>query len=248
MSIAIIADIHGNAPALKSVLSEIVHRKDVDHIYCLGDMIGIGPDSNEVLQMLFSRDDVSMITGNHDEAILALAKGEEYPQSHSHVKEHHQWILERMDKIYIPKLEQLPRIIKQNIEGHSILFIHYQIEINKMNAHISDDPFNSIVNPSVENLASLFKDNKESLICFGHHHPVHYFKGNKGVFLNPGSLGCNHRPIAPYAVITFSDDKFEIELKESAYDNSAFLRSYHRLQVPERDFILKIFHGNQLVR
>lgn len=247
MPIAIIADIHGNAAALKAVLSEIDNRNDIDHIYCLGDMIGIGPDSNEVLEMLFSRDDVSMITGNHDEAILSLAKGEEYPQSHSTVRKHHQWILERMDKAFIPKLEQLPRIIKQNIEGHSILFIHYQIEINKMNTHISNDPFSSILEPSVENLETLFKDNNEDLICFGHHHPIHYFKGNKVVYLNPGSLGCNHKPIAPYAIVNFSDNKLEIELKETAYDNSAFLRSYHQLQVPDREFILKIFHGNQIV-
>lgn len=46
-----------------------------------------------------------------------------------------------MDKSYIPKLEQLPRTIKQNLEGHSILFIHYQIENHKMNAHINNDPF-----------------------------------------------------------------------------------------------------------
>lgn len=54
-------------------------------------MIGIGPYSNEVLHLLFSRKDVSMITGNHDEAVLALAKGEEYPTSHSSVRseEHH---------------------------------------------------------------------------------------------------------------------------------------------------------------
>ena len=80
------SDIHGNAPALKAVLKEIDERRDVDHIYCLGDMLGIGPDSNEVLEMLFSRSDVSMITGNHDEAILTFAKDEEYPQTHIHVK------------------------------------------------------------------------------------------------------------------------------------------------------------------
>ncbi len=73
------SDIHGNGPALKAVLKEIDERRDVDHIYCLGDMLGMGPDSNEVLEMLFSRSDVSMLTGNHDEAILALAEGEEYP-------------------------------------------------------------------------------------------------------------------------------------------------------------------------
>ncbi|MNW16961.1 hypothetical protein D3C71_2159920 [compost metagenome] len=40
--------------------------------FCLEDMIGIGPDTNEVLNLLFSRNDVSMIIGNHNEAVLAL--------------------------------------------------------------------------------------------------------------------------------------------------------------------------------
>lgn len=43
MCIAIITDIHENAPALRVVLAEIDNKKDVEHIYCLGDMIGIGP-------------------------------------------------------------------------------------------------------------------------------------------------------------------------------------------------------------
>jgi putative phosphoesterase len=246
MRIAIITDIHGNSPGLKAVLEDIDNRKDVEKIFCLGDMIGIGPDSNEVLQMLFSRDDVVMITGNHDEAVISLAKNQEYPKSHSHVREHHQWILNRLDKSFIPKLEQLPRRIVQNFEGHSILFVHYQVNNDKINEHISNDPFSSIVEPSIENLEDLFKDNNEDFICFGHHHPIQYYKGNKAVYLNPGSLGCNHKPTAPYAIVNFSNNKFEINLEETSYDNSAFLESYHKLQVPDGDFILKIFHGNQI--
>lgn len=246
MQLAIITDIHGNAPALKAVLSEIDNRNDIDHVYCLGDMIGIGPNSNEVLQMLFSRTDISMIAGNHDEAILALAKGQQYPKSHSHVKEHHQWIVDKMDQSFIPKLDQLPRKIKQNIEGHTILFIHYQIESSKKHEHISKDPFSSIVEPSISNLEYLFKGYNEDLICFGHHHPIHYFKGNKTTYLNPGSLGCNHKPIAPFAIVRIENSKVAVFLEEVIYDNSSFLESYHKLQVPERDFILKVFHGNQI--
>lgn len=246
MEFAIITDIHGNAPALKAVLSEIDNRNNIDHIYCLGDMIGIGPDSNEVLETLFSRANTSMITGNHDEAILALAKGQPYPKSHSHVKEHHQWILDRMDKSFIPKLDQLPRTIEHKIEGYSILFIHYQIEYSKINEHISKDPFSSIVEPSISNLESLFEGHNKDLICFGHHHPIHYFKGNKATYLNPSSLGCNHKPTAPYAIVRLENRKVEVCLKEVTYDNSSFLESYHELQVPERDFILKVFRGNQI--
>ncbi|MDP5274939.1 metallophosphoesterase family protein [Chengkuizengella axinellae] len=109
MKFAVIADIHGNATALRAVLNEIDNKKETEHIFCLGDMIAIGPDSNEVLEILFSREDVSMITENHDEAVLALLKGEEHPESHSHAREHHLWIGERIDKRFIPKLEKLRR-------------------------------------------------------------------------------------------------------------------------------------------
>lgn len=243
MRIGIIADIHGNAPALKAVLDELENKHDVEHIYCLGDMIGIGPDSNEVLDLLFSRKNLSMITGNHDEAILALAFGQAYPQSHSHVREHHQWILDRIDPSFIPKLAALPRVIKTKIEGTQLHFIHYQIV---KDVPISEDPFGSIVEPSLVNLQSLFHDKQEDVICFGHHHPRHYFKGENQIFLNPGSLGCSSKPSAPYAIVSIQDGKVEVTFNEAQYDNKAFLESYHRLKVPEREFILKVFHGNQI--
>lgn len=246
MRIGIITDVHGNATALKAVLDELDNLKRVDQIYCLGDMVGIGPDSNEVLDMLFSRHDISMITGNHDEAILALATGQEYPKSHSSVRQHHQWILDRMDKAFLKKLAQLPRLIKHNIEGISILFIHYQIRKGKLNEPISNDPFSSIVVPSLVNLNSLFEDRNEDIICFGHHHPIQYFKEKNRIFLNPGSLGCNNKATAPYAVVTLSDGKVEIALEEAKYENNTFLESYHKLEVPDREFILKVFYGSQI--
>lgn len=54
MKIGVITDIHGNAPALKAVLNKLDKRRDIEHIYCLGDMVGIGPDTNEVLKILFA--------------------------------------------------------------------------------------------------------------------------------------------------------------------------------------------------
>ncbi|GGE60099.1 putative phosphodiesterase [Priestia taiwanensis] len=208
-------------------------------------MIGIGPNTNAVLEILFSRHDISMITGNHDEAILAILKGDEHPLSHSHAKEHHQWIAHHMNKNFIPKLERLPRAIKKTMNGHAVLFTHYHMEKNKLNKPISQDPFSKIVKPSLENVTKLFKGYEESLICFGHHHPIHLFKSEKTIYLNPGSLGCNTRAVAPYSIVNIEQDKIEVRLEEVAYDNVNFLASYERLQVPDRDFILKVFHGNQ---
>lgn len=72
------------------------------------------------------------------------------------------------------------------LKGHSILFTHYQIKNSHINEHISKDPFSSIVTPSIENLEKLFEGNN-------HHHPLHYFIGNKTIYLNPSSLGCNNQ-------------------------------------------------------
>lgn len=112
-----------------------------------------------------------------------------------------------MDKVFISKLEQLPRMINITMKGKSILFIHYHIESIKFDEHISKDPFSHIVNPSLENLTNLFKENKDDFICFGHHHQIHFFEGDNTIFLNPGSLGCNSKPTAPYAIVNIENDK-----------------------------------------
>ena len=36
MKIAVLTDIHGNAPALKAALAEIDARNDIEHIYIMG--------------------------------------------------------------------------------------------------------------------------------------------------------------------------------------------------------------------
>ncbi|MFD2042961.1 metallophosphoesterase family protein [Ornithinibacillus salinisoli] len=245
MKFAIITDIHGNHPALRAVLNDIDQVGSIHHIYCLGDMIAIGPDTNEVLEELFTRKDVSMITGNHDESVLAILNGEPHPKSHAHVKEHHQWIAERMNPAFVEKMNQLPRTMKKNVRNYSIRFIHYSIDPSKLHVHISKDPFHRIVDPNLNNMEVLFADYPADLICFGHHHPYHYFQGSQTTYLNPSSLGCQDKPIAPYAIVTLENGRIDVQQKMVSYDNTTFLQSYQKLQVPGRDIIIGLFHGSQ---
>ena len=48
---AIITDIHGNKEALESILDDI-KKQNIDETYCLGDTIGIGPESKECIDIL----------------------------------------------------------------------------------------------------------------------------------------------------------------------------------------------------
>jgi putative phosphoesterase len=246
MRIAVLTDIHGNLPALQAVLADIENRADIEHIYCLGDMLAIGYETNRVLELLLTRTDISIVSGNHDEAVLALINHEAYPKSHRNERTHHQWIADRVQPEFADALQKLPRQIQKQIEGHTVLFTHYHINPDKMDAPISEDPFSRIVAPTLENIILLFNGLQNTdLICFGHHHPLHHFITNSCIYLNPGSLGCQPKPTAPYAVVNIGKS-IEAEIVEVPYDNRAFLEGYEDLKVPERHNILKIFHGGQL--
>jgi len=66
-NVAVIADIHGNLPALEASLREI-ERLGVDAVYCGGDLVGYGPHPNEVCALIEERG-IPTIYGNYDYAI-----------------------------------------------------------------------------------------------------------------------------------------------------------------------------------
>jgi predicted phosphodiesterase len=65
---ALISDIHGNLEALEAVLKDI-NEVSVDEIYCLGDIIGYGPNPCECLDLVMARCKATIL-GNHDQAAL----------------------------------------------------------------------------------------------------------------------------------------------------------------------------------
>ena len=72
-TIALISDIHGNLEALEAVLADIATR-GVDRVYCLGDIIGYGPNPCECLDIVMRRCDKTIL-GNHDQAALFDPEG-----------------------------------------------------------------------------------------------------------------------------------------------------------------------------
>lgn len=68
MKLALISDIHGNLEALQAVLEDI-RKQSITDIYCLGDVIGYGPNPRECLDMVRRRTKVCIL-GNHDQAAM----------------------------------------------------------------------------------------------------------------------------------------------------------------------------------
>lgn len=70
--IALISDIHSNLEALSAVLRDIDAR-GIAEIYCLGDIVGYGPEPEPVIDLVRSRCSL-VLRGNHDDAVFAGAE------------------------------------------------------------------------------------------------------------------------------------------------------------------------------
>lgn len=67
MRYLIISDIHANLVALEAVLEDA--QGEWDEIWCLGDIVGYGPDPNGCVELLREQAHLSL-AGNHDWAVL----------------------------------------------------------------------------------------------------------------------------------------------------------------------------------
>lgn len=69
MRILIISDVHANAAALDAVLKD---AGSFDKVWCLGDVVGYGPDPNECIERLRGLD-LLCLAGNHDLGVTGKA-------------------------------------------------------------------------------------------------------------------------------------------------------------------------------
>ncbi len=68
MKCALISDIHANLAALEAVLADIESIGDVEEIWCLGDIIGYGPQPVECYRLAMAKCSI-VIKGNHEKAL-----------------------------------------------------------------------------------------------------------------------------------------------------------------------------------
>src|SRR5213594_3057197 len=75
MRILVLSDLHSNATALDAVLDAVKDRWDIS--VCLGDVVGYGPDPNEVTARLCKLA-THTIRGNHDKAVTGLMPTDDF--------------------------------------------------------------------------------------------------------------------------------------------------------------------------
>src|SRR5260370_18474362 len=75
MRILVLSDLHANATALKAALAAAEGRWQ--RVVCLGDVVGYGPDPNEVTSKIRELG-AQTLRGNHDKAVTGLSPTDDF--------------------------------------------------------------------------------------------------------------------------------------------------------------------------
>lgn len=232
MKIAVFSDIHGNKYALKGILNDI-KRNNIDEIYCLGDVIGLGPNPKQCLDMII-KNKVQMVLGNHE---LYCLKGAENIQDNLSVEEleHHHWIKNQINSQQYEYLSKLP--IKREITLNNTLITFQHFLILDLNTPY---PFENLDIIKSKKLKAIIDSLPLSINFIGHEHQT-FEIDNK--LIDVGSSGCVHGNETFYTILSFENNEIKIEKKYLKYNQKSFIKKLKIKKYPNKEMISKVFFG-----
>jgi len=223
--LAVIADIHGNADALRAVLADVA-AQGAERIIVNGDVVNRGPDSVEALALLLTRDDVNFTLGNHDDLVrLWHGRSETLPGD---------WFtdpfwgatdwtaaeLGRAGLLHVP--QDWPMTLTLEAPGlPDVLIAHGTPADYRESLSERTDP------ERVAELAAELKGGAGVLVGSHIHRPARATRGGVLV-LNTGAVGApmNGDPRAQYLLLTATPGGWVPELRAVPYDRSGVLRRF----------------------
>ncbi len=110
MRYTIIADIHANLTAFTAVLDDIKHLGGAEKVWCLGDIVGYGPDPHECIELLHQTNHVC-VAGNHDWAAIGKIDTTEFNPDAAAACH---WTAQKLSPADIEYLQNLPLVIQEN--------------------------------------------------------------------------------------------------------------------------------------
>jgi predicted phosphodiesterase len=237
MRYLILSDIHANATALRAALEAAKGRWD--KVLCLGDVVGYGPDPNEVIDKVRELG-ATTIRGNHDKAGSGIANADDFNPVARNVA---LWTRNQLRPENRAWLEELP-IGPATVDGFSL--VH--------GAHRDEDEYVFAAAQALDGLL----DAPSPITFFGHTHlqggftlrdnkvgVLHFKPGDGAPFstltiepgttylLNPGSVGQprDGDPRAAFAIADLSNNS--VEFWRVPYDIEAVQKRMAAAGLPE---------------
>ncbi len=212
--LAILADIHGNVPALEAVLADVA-AQDVDEVLVGGDLVGRGPQGSAVVKRVRELGFES-IGGNHEDYLLDFRRGE-IPSDWRTTEEWAaaRWMAAELDADDVAYIEALPFSLLRP----GLRLVHGTPKSNRegIGPWTGDDDLQK----------QLGRVEEELLVCAHTHRPL-VRELDSGMVVNVGSVGLpfNGDQRAQYAIFERRDGAWHVEPRQVTYDLEDTFRIY----------------------
>jgi putative phosphoesterase len=237
-NIAIISDIHGNLPALEAVLEDL-KQKNINQIYCLGDLVDFAPWHNEVIELIKELE-IPSLMGNHDERI---AFDHEVTPLLKHNPEEQ---TARFDGINYTKQSIKPdckAYLKTLPERFLLNFTVSEKETKILLVHGSTRSNDEYVyeNHNLADVQLMLDTEKADFIIMGHTHKpyIRHIEATKesptGILINCGSVGRSREenPLATYLILHISDKNINPEIVKLKYPVKEVIKAIEESPIPD---------------
>jgi putative phosphoesterase len=171
---AVISDTHSNLDALEAVTEDIPKATP---ILCLGDIVGYGPQPNEVIEVVRGLNPLVVLMGNHDYAVVT---GDVQGFS-TYAATAIAWTRKHITAANIEFLSNLHSEAYLELESIPVALYH---------GSPRDSLFEYIYpETSDEEVGSLIDASKCKVVLLGHTHIPMCLSANGRMLANPGSVG-----------------------------------------------------------
>lgn len=226
MKIVVFTDTHANFPALRAFIREI-KKEGYDAAFHTGDAVGLGPWPAETIELMEETPRLHLLAGNHEGWMCGgVPKG-----SARWLEEHYDWLKGQVARRHVNAAAAWPLLTEHEFAGVRSAFVHYALSAcgTQVSLPISDRV--------AADLDALIGRHSSLLVFHGHRHKSSDVKGSVR-YVNPGALGCWHKPAARYAIARFAKGKVSIQHKAVPYDWDELLKGFRDNKVPEAQRIL----------
>jgi len=244
--VAIISDIHGNLPALQTVLEDI-RARSVDALYCLGDLVGKGPQGDAVIDLCRETCD-GVVKGNWDEVIA-------HPSDFLDA----QWHQGQLGEERLNYLRDLPHTINLTMSGKRTRLYHAS-EKSVFTRVLIDVPNERRLAMFSNTEFTGFDMSEPDVVGYGDIHAAYVLPLSGKTLFNVGSVGNPlDEPLASYALLEGELDSnkpsdkpapFSIQIVRIPYDIEAAIAVAKQMDTPELEPYAKelrtaVYRGRQ---
>lgn len=171
MKIVLFSDIHANLPALKAFFADVENR-EIDSIYCLGDLVGYNIWPNEVIEEIRKRN-IPTIAGNYDYGIGRNSNDCGCAYKTDEEKANGAVSISLTNELISDKNRSYLRTLPAHIR---VEFQLYDEKLNLLLVHGSPRKINEYLfeDRAEKSMLRIMEDADADIMCFGHtHKPYH---------------------------------------------------------------------------